>query len=114
MPRSEYRAAKIRKSYTRIEAIETVSTSPIHPFCLKGKGMPGATQYDEYVRTMELMQAIVEADESTTVGDIRCQIEALDAVRFNRKKVNARLRQIEQKNQKLTQSSFNALSAEAS
>ncbi len=76
--------------------------------------MPGAIQYDEHVRTMELMQAIVEADESTTVGDIRGQIEALDAVRFNRKKANARLRQIEQKNHKLTQCSCNALSAEAS
>ena len=28
----------------------TVSTSPIYPFCLKGKGMPGTTQYDETIR----------------------------------------------------------------
>ena len=60
------------------------------------------------------MQAIVEADESTTVGDIRCQIEALDAVRFNRKKANARLRQIEQKNHELTQRPLDSLSLEAS
>lgn len=98
----------------RIEAIETVSTSPLYPFCIKGKGMPGATQYDETIRTIELMQAIIEADESTTVGDIRCQIEALDAVRFNRKKANARLRQIDLKNHKLTQRPTGSLAAEAS
>lgn len=98
----------------QIEAIETLYTSPIYPFCLKGKGMPGATQYDETIRTMELLQAIVEADESTTVGDIRCQIEALDAVCFNRKKTNHLLRQIDIKNHKLTQCPHDSLSAEAS
>ena len=75
----------------RIEAIETESTSPAHPFCVKGNGMPGATKYDEVERTMDLVKAIIDSDKSTTVGDIRCQIEALDAVRFNRKKVNHRL-----------------------
>ena len=75
----------------RIEAIEPASTSPVHPFCVKGNGMPGATKYDEVERTMDLVKAIIDSDESTTVGDIRCQIEALDAVRFNRKRVNHRL-----------------------
>lgn len=75
----------------RIEAIETASTSPSAPFCVKGHGMPGATIYDEYERTMDLVKAIVDSDKSTTVGNIRCQIEALNAVRFNRKKVNHRL-----------------------
>jgi len=75
----------------RIEAIETESTSPAHPFCVKGNGMPGATKYDEYERTMDLVKAIIDSDKSTTMGDIRCQIEALAAVRFNLKKVNHRL-----------------------
>ncbi|RLA42977.1 MAG: plasmid pRiA4b ORF-3 family protein [Gammaproteobacteria bacterium] len=75
----------------RIEAIETVSTSPSGPFCIKGNGMPSATKYDEVERTMDLVKAIVNSDKSTTVEDILCQIEALDAVRFNRKKVNHRL-----------------------
>ncbi len=93
----------------RIEAIETESASSMSPFCLKGKGMPGATQYDETIRTIELMQAIVEADESATVDDIRCQIEALDAVRFNRKKANHHLRQIDQKKPKIAQNQTNNL-----
>jgi len=53
--------------------------------------MPGATKYDEVERTMDLVKAIIDSDKSTTVGDIRYQIEALDAVRFNRKKANYRL-----------------------
>ncbi len=56
-----------------------------------GNGMPGATRYDEVERTIDLVNAIIDSDESATVGDIRYQIEALDAVRFNRKKVNHRL-----------------------
>ena len=75
----------------RIETIETVSTPTNHPSCVKGNGMPGATRYDEVERTINLINAIADSDESTTVGDIRYQIEALDAVRFNRKKVNHRL-----------------------
>lgn len=53
--------------------------------------MPGATRYDVYERTKDLFKAIIDADESTTVGDIHYQIDALDTVRFNRKKVNHRL-----------------------
>lgn len=75
----------------RVEAIETASISPSDPFCIKGNGMPGATKYDEVERTMNLVEAIVDSDKSTTVADILCQIEALDAVRFNRKKINHRL-----------------------
>ncbi|MEQ1779168.1 MAG: plasmid pRiA4b ORF-3 family protein [Nitrosomonas sp.] len=75
----------------RVEAIETRVTSPMFPFCVKGNGMPGATRYDEVERTMDLIKAIIDSDESTKVSDIRDQIEALDAVRFNRKKANHRL-----------------------
>ena len=75
----------------RIEAIANNRTLPVATYCVKGNGMPGANKYDEYERTMDLFKAIANADESTTVGDIRCQIEALDAVRFNRIKVNHRL-----------------------
>ena len=53
--------------------------------------MLGATRYDEVERTMDLIKAIIDSDESTKVGDIRDQIEALDRVRFNRKKINHRL-----------------------
>lgn len=56
--------------------------------------MPGITQYDETVKTMDLMQAIVDADESTTMGDIQGSIDALNAVRFNRKRINRDLADI--------------------
>ena len=75
----------------QVEAIEMRVTSPMFPFCVKGNGMPGATRYDEVERTMDLIKAIIDSDESTKVSDIRDQIEALDGVRFNRKKVNHRL-----------------------
>ena len=75
----------------RVEAIETRVTSPMFPFCVKGNGMPGATRYDEVERTMDLIKEIIDSDESTKVGNIRDQIEALDGVRFNRKKANHRL-----------------------
>ena len=75
----------------RVEAIETKVKSPMSPFYVKGNGMPGTTRYDDVERTLDLIKAIIESDESTTVGDIRYQIEALDAVRFNRRRVNRRL-----------------------
>ena len=75
----------------RVEAIEARMTSPTFPFCVKGNGMPGAARYDEVERVMDLIKVIINSDESTKVGDIRDQIEALDAVWFNRKKINHRL-----------------------
>ncbi|QTL41768.1 plasmid pRiA4b ORF-3 family protein [Xenorhabdus budapestensis] len=61
------------------------------PFCLAGNRMPGATLADETTKTLALLNAIIHADETTTVGEIRPLIEALDAVRFNRPKVNRQL-----------------------
>ena len=60
-------------------------------FCTKGNGMIGATKYDELDPTMNLLKAISDADEHTTVGDIRPFVEALNAVRFNRHHINYRL-----------------------
>ncbi|MGV7960428.1 plasmid pRiA4b ORF-3 family protein [Photorhabdus tasmaniensis] len=61
------------------------------PFCLAGNRMPGATLADEVDKTLALLDAIIHADDTTTVGDIRPLVEALDAVRFNRPKVNRQL-----------------------
>ncbi|NHB98896.1 MULTISPECIES: plasmid pRiA4b ORF-3 family protein [Morganellaceae] len=61
------------------------------PFCLAGNRMPGATLADECEKTLALLEAIVNADETATIGDIRPLIDELDAVRFNRKKVNRQL-----------------------
>jgi Plasmid pRiA4b ORF-3-like protein len=87
----EYNFFESRHHDIRVEAIETKVKSSTSPFCVKGNGMPGATRYDEVERTIDLIKVIINSDESTKVGDIRDQIEALDAVRFNRKKVNHRL-----------------------
>lgn len=74
----------------RIEAIHDNSNQK-SPFCLSGQGMPGATLADETDKIMALLQTVIKVDESTTVGDIRDFIEALDTVRFNRNKVNHQL-----------------------
>ena len=45
--------------------------------------MPGASKYDEMEPTLDLLKAIVNANDTTTVGDIRSLVDALNAVRFN-------------------------------
>ncbi|CDH32747.1 plasmid pRiA4b ORF-3 family protein [Xenorhabdus bovienii] len=67
----------------RIEAV-LANSDLKSPFCLAGNRMPGATLADETAKTLALLNAIIHADETTTVRDIRPLIEALDAVRFNR------------------------------
>lgn len=76
----------------RIERIDGPSKKKT-PFCLSGHGMPDATKYDEAERTLDLMQAIAEADETATIGDIREFIEALNRAQFNRHQFNHLLRE---------------------
>jgi hypothetical protein len=71
----------------RIERIHEPSKKKTS-FCLSGHGMPDATKHDETERTLDLMQAIAELDETTTISDIRMFIEALNRVRFNRHQFN--------------------------
>ncbi|MDC9589953.1 hypothetical protein PSI23_11745 [Xenorhabdus sp. XENO-10] len=74
----------------RIEAI--LGNSDLKsPFCLAGNRMPGATLADENAKTLALLNAIIHTDETATVREIRPLIDALDAVRFNRPKVNSQL-----------------------
>ncbi|EBC7388629.1 plasmid pRiA4b ORF-3 family protein [Salmonella enterica subsp. enterica serovar Chester] len=65
------------------------------PFCMSGHGMPGATAADEADKTLAFLEAIVNANDSTTVGDIRLFIDDLDAVRFNRNKINQQLSKLD-------------------
>jgi hypothetical protein len=58
----------------RVESIHASSNLKT-PFCLSGHGMPGATIADETDKTLAFLDAIINADESTTVGDIRGFIE---------------------------------------
>lgn len=71
--------------HIRVEAIHEDSELKT-PFCLSGHGMPGATAADEADKTLAFLEAIVNADDATTVGEIRTFIDDLDAVRFNRNK----------------------------
>ncbi len=74
----------------RIENIKALtSTQTLH--CTKGSGMPGAKKHDEAEPTMNLLKAFANADENTTMGDIRPFVDALNAVRFNREYINHRL-----------------------
>lgn len=57
--------------------------------------MPGATAADEFDKTLAFLEAIVNADDETTVGEIRPFADDLDAVRFNRHKINRQLSRLD-------------------
>lgn len=78
----------------RVEAIHEDSTLKT-PFCISGHGMPGATPEDEADKTLAFLEAIVNADDTATVGDIRAFVDDLDAVRFNRNKINRQLSKLD-------------------
>ncbi|MGL5968220.1 MAG: IS1096 element passenger TnpR family protein [Kluyvera sp.] len=78
----------------RVEAIHEDSTLKT-PFCMSCHGMPGATSEDEADKTLAFLEAIVNADDTATVGDIRAFIDDLDAVRFNRNKINRQLSKLD-------------------
>lgn len=50
--------------------------------------MPGAKTADEADKTLAFLEAIINADDTATVGDLRPYNDGLDAVRFNRNKIN--------------------------
>jgi len=76
----------------RIESIEEQSLRKKLPFCIGGDGMPGVRKYEYTLKMLDVLKIIVdEKDTTTTVGEVRRQINALDALRLNRKKVNKTL-----------------------
>lgn len=75
----------------RIENIKKMSSN-ISVYCVKGNGMPGANPYREMKAIQNLFKAIANANEYTTVNDIRPLVDKLNAVRFNRRLVNHRLK----------------------
>nr|WP_323836573.1 hypothetical protein [Photorhabdus sp. CRI-LC] len=56
--------------------------------------MPGAIPEDEMTKTLALFNVIIHADGTTPVRKIRPLIDDLDTVRFNRRKVNRQLSQL--------------------
>lgn len=76
---------------TRIENIKKLpSKSSI--YCTKGNGMPGVRRHDEARPILNLLKVIVNADKTTTFGDIRPLVDAVNAVRFNQRLINNRLK----------------------
>ena len=71
----------------RIEEISQPLSEPA-VFCIKGNRLPGISKHDELEPTFKLLEAIANVDEKTTVGDIRPFVEALNAVKFNRRQIN--------------------------
>jgi len=78
----------------RVEAIHENSMLKM-PFCINGHGMPRATAADEADKTLAFLEAIVIANDSTAVGEIRSFVDELEAVRFNRNKINLQLSKLD-------------------
>lgn len=79
----------------RVEAIHEDSMLKT-PFCINGHENPGATAADEADKTLAFLDAIVNADDATTVGEIRLFfVDELDAVWFNRNKINRQLSKLD-------------------
>lgn len=57
-------------------------------YCLKGSGMPGAQKFDEIDRMRDLLKVVVKSNDKTTWDDITPYIDALNAVWFNRRRLN--------------------------
>ena len=71
----------------RIEAIK-IGNATRCIYCLKGSGMPGAEKFDEIERMQDLFKAFVNSNDKITWSDISPYIDALNAVWFNRKRLN--------------------------
>ena len=84
----EYNFFKHQIVDIRVEAIKEETSNDVAIGCVKGNGMPGADKYDEMEATYQLIKAIATADDTTTMGDIRPYVDALNAVRFDRRHIN--------------------------
>lgn len=71
----------------RIESIKADDTRD-GIYCLKGSGMPGAQKFDEIDRMQDLFKAVIKSNDKTTWDYITPYIDALNAVWFNRKRLN--------------------------
>jgi len=67
--------------------------------------MPGVTAFEEMDKMLEFVQALAEADDSTTVGEFRPFAQAWASVRFDRQRVNDQIDKLDPLNPVL-ESSF--------
>lgn len=71
----------------RVENI-TQTTSDFQPRCIKGNGMHGVNKHDIADAKLNLLHAVAKIDSTTTVADLLPEIEAYQAVMFNRHLIN--------------------------
>lgn len=84
----------------RIEGISINETASITPFCIGGTGMPDATKSDEYDKKLTLLKSFIAAllkDKPTPrmLRKLSDQAEALNEVKFNRKRTNRYFRELD-------------------
>ncbi len=78
----------------RVESIE--KTTKQTPWCLSGSGRQGDARYyktDEYCIVLEVLDTVVNANESATINDIRPLIDHYEEIRFHRPSINAQLKE---------------------
>lgn len=79
----------------RIEAIEESAEIEAPINCVKGNGILGVSKYDVMEAKCNLIKGVAEAliktDKTTLIEDIRPLFEALNAVKFNRRRINQHL-----------------------
>jgi hypothetical protein len=78
----------------RIEEVKETIDTKVHPWCIKGSGMPGVTKSDEINAMADFIQAISDEEKKTSRKKLLNLIEAIDTMRFNRKKLNHQLEKL--------------------
>ncbi len=80
----------------RIESVQVADVAhkaPV-PYCTSGQGRWHDRAYyriDEFFAQCDIVAAVIHADDTTKIGDIRRVIEHYDDIRFNRTSVNRQL-----------------------
>ena len=94
----EYNFFKFYRCDVRIEGINSQSDAALPPKCVNGKGMPGATKFDEYEKVNAIAADVIKYRHRITINDVHCLLAELDSVRFNRQKCNQNLAVLDSNN----------------
>lgn len=79
----------------RVEGVEeTTDTNDVHPICIKASGMPGITEIDKTNAMADLILAIADEEKEVSRKKLLDLIETIEAMRFNRKKINHQLEEL--------------------
>ena len=72
-----------------IERVDTVS-------CIKGSGMPGVDKQDEIKLMTQLLRLILNKKKSFVRAELVDLIDQLNAIKFNRKRINQQLNDLKE------------------